>query len=185
MFDALAVGIGQAATSIAGGIQDIYDIAQANPIQNITYEPVVIEVPFQQVGTYKDQYTEYVAQAPSGSGMQDVYGYGYSPPAAHAFIIWGPTGRTGGLFGSPTIGGEAGPEWFVPTYEPERSNFLRDVGADPETIGTTIAKKLAPLMSGSDGQTFVLVVDGEVIGNIVAKETGTNPALRNAIQRIS
>ena len=48
----------------------------------------------------------------------------------------------GGLSRGPYIGGERGQEWAVPTYEPERSQFLRDVGADPDHIAAAIAKKL-------------------------------------------
>lgn len=50
----------------------------------------------------------------------------------------------GGLITSPRIlhgAGELGPEWIVPTYEPQRSNFLKDVGADPKTIARSIGAK--------------------------------------------
>ena len=50
--------------------------------------------------------------------------------------------RGGGLFSRPTIMGEHGPEWAVPTYEPERSRFLKNVGADPDKLAAAIANKL-------------------------------------------
>ena len=50
--------------------------------------------------------------------------------------------RHGGLFSSPTIMAEHGREWAVPTYEPERSRFLKDVGADPDKLAAAIAKKI-------------------------------------------
>jgi len=39
---------------------------------------------------------------------------------------------SGGLTSQASIAGEIGPEWVVPTYEPQRSKFLKDVGVDPD-----------------------------------------------------
>ncbi|MGA2462778.1 MAG: hypothetical protein ABSH06_00300 [Thermodesulfobacteriota bacterium] len=81
------------------------------------------------------------------------------------WVTWG----KGGLARGPSIFGERGPEWAVPTYEPERSSFLRDVGADPETIGMAIAKYLN---GEGDGQEIHIhthfYIDGQEISESVA-----------------
>jgi len=59
---------------------------------------------------------------------------------------------------------ERGPEWIVPTREPERSGFLRNIGADPDTLGAAIAKR----MGGGRGVTIqgpLVVIEGNLIGN--------------------
>jgi len=92
-----------------------------------------------------------------------------------------PTGGSGGLTSGLTFAGESGPEWIVPTYEPQKSSFLKDVGADPETIGKTIAKYLN---GGSNGPINVVVqIDGREIGNVVAKQVPFNDDLQRSIRR--
>lgn len=46
---------------------------------------------------------------------------------------------SGGLTSGVSIAGEAGSEWIVPTYEPQRSQFLKDVGVDMEILGRSLA----------------------------------------------
>ena len=77
--------------------------------------------------------------------------------------IMGAGGLSNGLY----IGGERGREWAVPTYEPEHSRFLRDVGADPERIGEAVARRL----EGRDGGTVHvhLNLDGREIGSAIIK----------------
>lgn len=66
----------------------------------------------------------------------------------------------GGLATKASIFGEMGPEWAVPTYEPERSNFLRDVGADPSLIASEIVNQLSGLTGGSNQPIqFNLAID--------------------------
>jgi tape measure domain-containing protein len=92
---------------------------------------------------------------------------------------------TGGLTSGRSLAGEAGPEWIVPTYEPERSRFLKDVGADPEAIGKAIASRLAPLLSGS-GQAQIIVpviIDGREIARIVAEQAARSGEMVNALKR--
>ena len=95
-----------------------------------------------------------------------------------------PTGyAAGGLTGRPTLAGEIGPEWVIPTYEPQRSNFLRDVGADPETIGDTIAMKLAPLVGSGGNINVALYIDGKAVRNAVTSGLrGRDPELINAVR---
>ena len=68
----------------------------------------------------------------------------------------------------PSIAGEGGPEWAVPTYEPERSRFLRDVGADPDAIGRAVARHVG---SGGNGGTINvnLFIDGKQVTNTVVR----------------
>lgn len=101
-------------------------------------------------------------------------------------ILFGAGGLTSGL----SIAGERGPEWVVPTYEPERSRFLasvpsefwRDVlpsapatrslaapSIDPEAIGRAVARAI--LAAGIEGDREIhihLEVDGREISRAVA-----------------
>jgi hypothetical protein len=74
-------------------------------------------------------------------------------------------GKTSGI----SIAGEAGPEWVIPTYEPERTSFLRDIGISPEAIATSIAKILGPAAQGGDIHVPV-IIDGREIAYVVAKQ---------------
>lgn len=69
--------------------------------------------------------------------------------------------RRGGLFSRPTIMGEHGDEWAVPTYEPERSRFLKDVGADPDKLAAAISKKIGGGSSGGGDIYITVEVGGE------------------------
>lgn len=93
--------------------------------------------------------------------------------------------RYGGLATGPSIVGEAGDEWAVPTYEPERGRFLRDVGADPDLIGQAVARTIAPLVAGRKGEMHMhLYLDGREIatGCAVQLEDG-HYELRRAVKR--
>ena len=89
----------------------------------------------------------------------------------------------GGLTRGMTLTGEAGPEWVVPTYEPERSSFLRDVGADPDAIGAAVARHLMAIDAGGKEIHINLVIDGKQIGNVVANQVGQNRELNQAIRQ--
>jgi hypothetical protein len=124
-------------------------------------------------------------------------GYWYNPvqpqyksPAYVAGWSYWPPGTTdtrppgyarGGLSSGPSIFGEKGPEWAVPTYEPERSSFLRDVGADPETIGKAIASQLQGI---GGGETMVVVqIDSDVLARSLARIIPRNGDLRASLRR--
>lgn len=113
-------------------------------------------------------------------GTGSYYGWehpAYIPPGvttAHGYIIWSDGTKTyygaGGLTDGPGIAGELGPEYIVPTYEPQNTNFLKSVGADPEKIGMAIAKQLVPLVTqGGKDITINIIVDGQVINSVVKK----------------
>jgi hypothetical protein len=138
------------------------------------------------------------------SSSRGIPGYTYLPAADIAQSYWVPTdqleywksafsqfgyfGQDGGLMTSPTIGGEAGPEWFVPTYEPERSKFLRDA---PDSFWENLSQQggdAGRLNGGSSGEmTFhlVTVLDGKVVAESVAKHIPRSAELSEAIKGVA
>jgi hypothetical protein len=92
----------------------------------------------------------------------------------------------GGLTSGLSIAGEIGPEWVVPTYEPERSRFLNTAppafwsnmgvsgGGEPEAIARALAAQIRPLVaalasSGAGGELHIhLNVDGRELANVMA-----------------
>jgi len=108
---------------------------------------------------------------PAGGGPWD------PPTYNNAWSNW-LTGRPeftlysrGGLTSGMSLAGEYGPEWVIPTYEPQRSKFLSDVGVDPETIGRSIAGHLAPLLTGNE---IHISVDGREIAHVVDRQLAIN-----------
>jgi hypothetical protein len=92
----------------------------------------------------------------------------------------------GGLTKGTSIAGEKGREWIVPTYEPQRSNFLKDVGVDAEVLGKTIAKYILSANGGSNGGDIQVSVqiDGKEIGAAVARQVPRNSDLRESIKKV-
>lgn len=94
--------------------------------------------------------------------------------------------RHGGLARGLGIIGDRGPEWAVPTYEPERSSFLRDVGADPNEIGESIARHIYPLLrGGEDNITIQLNIDGQHIRDVIVSGLKKDSRLIEAVRRIA
>ena len=89
--------------------------------------------------------------------------------------------RRGGLFSSPTIMAEHGPEWAVPTYEPERSRFLKDVGADPDKLAAAIVKKVG---GRSGGNTFHFDSLFKNEGTLIADEDTFNEFVEKIDERL-
>lgn len=90
---------------------------------------------------------------------------------------------SGGLTSGLSIAGERGREWIVPTYEPQRSSFLKDVGVDSEAIGKAIARHIG---TGSGGDVHVSIqIDGREIGNVVARQMKTNGDLQTSVRRLA
>jgi len=81
------------------------------------------------VGYYTNQYGQHTTD----SGYYDNSGrwtsYPYTPPGTYLDYNH-PNYARGGLTRGISIAGEAGPEWIVPTYEPERSRFLASVPSE-------------------------------------------------------
>ena len=107
---------------------------------------------------------------------------------AHGKIVWSDGTVTaygkGGLASGASIAGEIGPEWVVPTYEPQRSSFLRDVGADPEAIGRAVARQVSGALGATGGDVHVHVhIDGREIGYVCAKQAAVNEDFIRAIKK--
>jgi hypothetical protein len=95
-------------------------------------------------------------------------------------------GAIGGLYDKPTIGGEAGPEWFVPTYEPERSNFLRNA---PDAFWANLSKQGAGAVGPAGGGEFTIhthvILDGKEVASSVAKHIPRSAELSEAIKGVA
>ncbi|MFH1738318.1 MAG: hypothetical protein ABIH23_04875, partial [bacterium] len=132
----------------------------------------------------------WITQAP-GYGpiwMPSSYGDSSPPgPAPEPIVLYM---QKGGLTHGPTVvAGEHGSEWIVPTYDPERSQFLKNVGADPDRVADAIAKRLGPMLSnlrdGGSGGDLRIDLNGRTLGRIMAREIGRNSELIRAIQRVA
>jgi hypothetical protein len=87
----------------------------------------------------------------------------------------------GGLTSGPTISGELGREWNVPTYEPQRSRFLEN--APPQFWANL--RMGGSAQGGGDVTVRVPVyLDGKVIADVVAKHVPRNDNLNRAIQGV-
>jgi hypothetical protein len=90
---------------------------------------------------------------------------------------------TGGLTNGPTISGEMGGEWNVPTYEPQRSRFLESA---PPQFWENL--RGGGMSQGSGGDITVRVpvyLDGKVVADVVAKHVPRNANLSDAIRRVN
>jgi hypothetical protein len=153
----------------------------------------------------------YPTPAPDFSGgwappTSDIFNPNISPGPGYIWNEYGPAGgmwyypggvgdpsmtygAIGGLYNQPTIGGEAGPEWFVPTYEPERSRFLKTApssfwdnlsmagGGGGGGVGN----------GGGSGEVTVhshIYLDGKEVAENVAKHIPRNAALSESIRRV-
>jgi len=85
----------------------------------------------------------------------------------------------GGLARRPGIIGERGPEWAVPTYEPERGRFLADAGVE-DALRRIMAEN-----GGSGGEQHIHVhMDGREVCHVVADGMrGRNTELIRATRR--
>jgi len=93
--------------------------------------------------------------------------------------------QAGGLTSGLTFAGELGPgkpEWVVPTYEPQRSRFLDDVGMDPDKIGEAIARHLVPAL-GDKEINLTLEIDGQPVRATVTRGLRFDTDLIEAVRR--
>ena len=118
----------------------------------------------------------------AGRGGGGYGGFGGRHGGGFGGGMGGSVARRGGLFSGPTIMGEHGPEWAVPTYEPERSRFLKDVGADPDKIAAAIAKKTG----GGSGSGNTIHIDNlvNVEGTLIADEDTFNEFVEKIDERL-
>jgi hypothetical protein len=92
-----------------------------------------------------------------------------------------PAFASGGLAIGKSIMGEAGPEWAVPTYEPQRSGFLKNA---PPSFWNNLFNSSGISVDGEKDIHVHVHVDGSEIGNAVAKQIPRNSNLYQAIQRV-
>jgi hypothetical protein len=90
---------------------------------------------------------------------------------------------SGGLVTGLGFVGEKGPEWVVPTYEPERSSFLGNLGLNPEALGHAIAQNIGTNDSNQTVEVNVYI-DGQPIRDAVTTGLrGRDTELIQAVRR--
>jgi hypothetical protein len=94
---------------------------------------------------------------------------------------------SGGLLTGPSIMGEAGPEWAVPTYEPQRSRFLASA---PSAFWNNLRGREAPVESARSSSEEItlhshIYLDGKEVAESVAKYIPRNANLSEAIRRVN
>ena len=99
--------------------------------------------------------------------------YSFNTPAPT--YVYGAGGLTSGI----GIAGEKGPEWVVPTYEPQRSSFLNSAPDD-------FWENLSSGMSGGSGGDIHLTIemDGKAIAQVVAKRGPNDAEYTGSIEKI-
>jgi hypothetical protein len=89
----------------------------------------------------------------------------------------------GGLTSGPSLAGESGREWVVPTYEPQRSRFLESA---PPQFWENL--RGAGVVQPGGGELTVRVpvyLDGKIVADVVAKHIPRNANLSDAIKRLN
>lgn len=97
------------------------------------------------------------------------------------FGITYPPHAAGGYANSPSIFGEAGGEWAVPTYEPQRKNFLKSA---PQAFWDNLG--LNGGSNGPGGEVHIHIhneTDGREMSEVVAKYIPRNGNLSAAIKK--
>jgi TP901 family phage tail tape measure protein len=179
MFSNLASNISnEPMKDITSGIKNIRDQAVASgenlmesKLQNYVYEDNMWHI-YSQTG--RDIWN-MMQEGRYWSSWYGEYKKTARPPAQYV-----PYAREGGLMTQPTIGGEAGPEWAVPTYEPENSNFLKSVGVDTGKIAAEISAGLS-----NSNQDIIINIDGDQLMRIIAKKGKSSPDMVKMIKEIA
>jgi len=168
-FDALASAMGL----------NLNSSSVATAIKNLTPPPITRTEYLGPEFEYLP-HTEYAVWVGTNWDKTPIYKTPSGHPAyAEGLMTWYEQVRLrakGGLTEGLSIAGEIGPEWVVPTYEPERARFLDNAppdfwgnlvipgrdGARPsmmdsEAVGRALANQLKPLLAGLAG-----AVGGEI-----------------------
>jgi hypothetical protein len=123
---------------------------------------------------YLNYATDYLTFMQQYTGAGAAYQQIYDQVVADVMGIRAslPGNAAGGLTSGLSYAGEIGPEWVVPTYEPQRSNFLASVGVDSEVIGKSIARTLmneatGGSANGKDIHVHLYIDKKEITGAIV------------------
>lgn len=113
---------------------------------------IISEIPNKLAGIIKDSFTflmenigsiinkiaDKIKSLPGISWITSLFG-GNKPEAM----------ARGGLATSPSIVGEKGPEWIIPTYNPDRNRFFKDVGMPLEREFIKTFTKEIPMVDGT------------------------------------
>lgn len=100
-----------------------------------------------------------------------------------AYLAGLPSHAGGGYASKPSIFGEAGGEWAVPTYEPQRSSFLKRA---PQSFWNNLGINAGGGNNGDSGEITVqanFILDGKVVQTVVAKGMKSNSDLIDATRR--
>ena len=153
--------------TITASAEMIYDWAENIPVRNDEINAWLANMPTvsQEFGDLGDWYDRYLA--------------------LYAWTTQVPTFAKGGYATSPSIAGEAGPEWVVPAYNnPNNENFVRSVGIDSNTIGVQIGKIVSNTLKSTLGNIslnadsqgdIVIKMDSKEIGRVALAEIKKNP----------
>lgn len=161
-----------------GDYQRIYDqvTSEASTLAQAYEEQATVEE--QQLSETKKQTTlleKLVSEVSSGASLAS------STASSGAASIALPLHGSGGLASRLSIAGDEGPEWIVPTYEPQRSTFLKNAPAEFwNNLGTAMSG------GGSGGEQTIIVpvsIDGKEICRVVAKGIPRDPDLTKAVRR--
>jgi hypothetical protein len=163
-----------------GSYQAIYDAIMGDMASLATATDSALSIAEQQLAVLQGQVSATIAEGDRQAALME---------RLIGAVLTGqdmPAHASGGLTRGRTITGEIGPEWNVPTYEPQRSSFLRTVGADPATLGKAIAQYIQSSDGGSGGEVTVhshVYLDGKEIQNSVSKGFRTNGDLIQSVRK--
>jgi len=142
------------------------------------------------VSAYLNEAKEYLEFMRSYSGdymsvYQQVTGDVEALAAAIAVAMTNlPMHGAGGLTSGPTITGEIGREWNVPTYEPQRSRFLES--APPQFWENLRGGGVVQSGGGGpDTLNINLILDGKVLARSQVKNLKSDGALADATRRMN
>ena len=127
-----------------------------------------------EITDYLNYATEYLSFMQKYTGAGAAYQQIYDQVVADVMGVRAslPGHASGGLTSGLSFAGEIGQEWVVPTYEPQRSRFLKDVGVDSDAIGKSIARTLinestGGSASGKDIHVHLYIDKKEITQSVV------------------
>jgi len=181
-------------TSLAGNLNMTYNATSGNIVAgniNAAYRPSVIYVPYSLVNIgnndwwWKAIYQGVELSVSKAPNIKDAYGNWVPDPNSRP-QPYPKTLGTGGKTSGPSIAGEMGEEWVVPTYEPQRKNFLASAPkAFWDNLASSGSSSQNNISGGSEDITILVPVsiDGNKIAEVTAKYIPRNSNLSTAIRR--
>jgi hypothetical protein len=188
---AMQMSIGQALTNLADAIKVQADAKKVvEDTKKIINTPVVPTINNASVGTwYADNFGRMLKYMGTGQAWKFQSPY----EDVEMDIAWdsqatkdiqsrypGVVFGSGGYSDRPSIFGEKGGEWAVPTYEPQRSSFLKKA---PKAFWNNLGSD-----GGSNGESTIhnhnhIYIDSKEIQYVVAKGMKSNPDLIASTRR--